>query len=447
MDYKIPELGENIESGDVVKVSVSVGDAVKKDQTLLELETDKAVVEVPSDRDGTVKEILIKEGDKVSVGQVAFKIEGGAASAQAPEEKAPPQKEIVQETVQEVVKEEPQKPAPQQEVPKQAEQKSEPVVAKQEAAQEIPEAPVVKSSSGKTVAASPSVRRLAREIGIDLDSITGTGPGGRIIIEDVKQHARRINTSAKAEEVAKKSNESLPDFSKWGQVERQPMTAVRRKTARHLSEAWVAPHVTQFEKADITELEKLRKNFGKRAEAAGGKLTMTVIVLKIVASALKVFPQFNASVDMSTDEIIYKKYFNIGVAVDTDRGLLVPVIRDVEKKNILQLAKELGEKAVAARDRKLSLDDMQGGTFTITNLGGIGGTAFTPIVNAPEVAILGLSRGNIEPVYKDGEFQPRLMLPLSLSYDHRLIDGADAMRFLRWIAEALQQPFLMDLEG
>ncbi len=226
------------------------------------------------------------------------------------------------------------------------------------------------------------------------------------------------------------------------------MNKVRETTAKHLSYAWATiPHVTQHDKADITEIEKLRKQFSKRVEEAGGKLTITAILIKIIEYALKKFPQFNASVDMLKKEVIYKKYYNIGIAADTNRGLLVPVIKNVDQKNIVQISVALTELSQKARDRKLSLEEMQGGNFSISNLGGIGGTAFTPVVNSPEVAILGVSRSAIEPVYMDGEFKPRLMLPLSLSYDHRLIDGADAARFLRWVCEALEQPFLLSLEG
>jgi len=241
--------------------------------------------------------------------------------------------------------------------------------------------------------------------------------------------------------------EELPDFTRWGEVERQPMSKVREKTARHLSYAWATiPHVTQFDKADITELEQLRQRFAKPVEAAGGKLTITVILLKIIAVALKRFPQFNASVDMDRKEIIYKKYINIGVAVDTDRGLLVPVIKQVDNKNLTQLARELTELAQKARDRKLTLEEMQGGNFSISNLGGIGGTGFSPVVNSPEVAILGVSRSEMQQVFQTGEYRSRLMMPLSLSYDHRLIDGADAARFLRWVAETMEQPFRILLE-
>jgi pyruvate dehydrogenase E2 component (dihydrolipoamide acetyltransferase) len=239
---------------------------------------------------------------------------------------------------------------------------------------------------------------------------------------------------------------ALPDFAKWGDVERKPMSNIRRKTAEHLSHAWTAiPHVTQHDKADITALEALRKQYSPLAEKQGGKLTMTAIALKIVAGALQRFPQFNSSIDLVRHEIVYKKSIHVGVAADTERGLLVPVIRDVDRKGVLQLAVELGAASEKARTGKLSLDEMQGGGFTITNLGGIGGTSFTPIVNWPEVAILGISRGTREPTYVGDRLEPRLMLPLSLSYDHRVIDGADAARFLRWVAEAFEQPFVMAL--
>jgi pyruvate dehydrogenase E2 component (dihydrolipoamide acetyltransferase) len=295
---------------------------------------------------------------------------------------------------------------------------------------------------------------MARELGVEIDQVTGTGASGRISVEDVKEHAKRLVTDA-ARGVAS-TPKALPDFSRWGPVERQPMRAVRRKTAEHLSAAWATiPHVTQHDLADVTALEEARKRFAKQTEAAGGALTVTAIAVKVVAAALKVFPQFNASIDMAADEVILKKYVNIGVAVDTDRGLLVPVIRDADTKNILQLSVELAQLAEKARNRKLSLEEMQGGCFSISNLGGIGGTAFTPIVNAPEVAILGISRARMEPVWDEtergrspaGGFVPRLILPLSLSYDHRAIDGADGVRFLRWVVDALEHPFLLALRG
>ena len=297
--------------------------------------------------------------------------------------------------------------------------------------------------------AAPSVRRTARELGVDISEVQGTGPNGRISVEDVKAHVKRLVTSGAGRGGAA-AGVALPDFTRWGSVERQPMRAVRRKTAEHLSAAWATiPHVTQCDLADITGLEELRKKYTKQVEAAGGNLTVTSIAVKVIAAALRVFPQFNASIDLAADEIIVKKYVNIGVAVDTDRGLLVPVIRDADQKNIVQLSVELAQLSEKARSRKISLEEMQGGCFSISNLGGIGGTYFTPIVNAPEVAILGISRARMEPVFDKvtGGFAPRFMLPLSLSYDHRVIDGADGIRFLRWVCEALENPFLLALQG
>ena len=294
------------------------------------------------------------------------------------------------------------------------------------------------------------MRRLAREIGVDISQVTGSGPGGRISEDDVKGHARRLNEqrqSAAAPGVDL-SAVPLPDFSRWGEVERQPMSRVRQITAQRLQTAWATiPMVTQFDKADITELEKWRKEYGPKAEAAGGKLTPTAILIKVLAAALKVFPQFNASIDMTSQEIVRKHYYNIGIAVDTPHGLLVPVVRDVDRKNIVELAVELTQIAGKTRERKIALEEMQGGCMTISNVGVMGGTGFTPIINPPEVAILGVARSSYEPVYVDGEFVPRLMMPLALTYDHRLIDGADGARFLRWVAQALENPFLLILEG
>jgi pyruvate dehydrogenase E2 component (dihydrolipoamide acetyltransferase) len=286
-------------------------------------------------------------------------------------------------------------------------------------------------------------------LGIDINEVVGSEPGGRVSEDDVRNYARSIILNVtRLRPAAQAVAEPLPDFSKWGEIERKPMSGVRRKTSERVSEAWqTIPHVTHFDQADITELEELRERFGKKAEAVGGKLTITAIALKVVASALKVFPQFNASVDVSAGEIIYKKYCNIGVAVDTDRGLLVPVIRNADKKNILELAVELTELSEKARNKKIAIEEMQGGSFTITNLGGIGGSNFSPLINGPEVAILGVARAALRPAFIDGQIAPRLTLPLSLSYDHRLIDGADAARFLRWVVEALQQPLLLALEG
>jgi pyruvate dehydrogenase E2 component (dihydrolipoamide acetyltransferase) len=284
--------------------------------------------------------------------------------------------------------------------------------------------------------------------------VQGSGANGRISDDDVKEHAKRIITAATTGGYsgggAGIPTEPLPDFSKWGEIERVPMRAVRRKTAEHLTAAWLnIPHVTQQEYADITGLEDLRRRYRKTVEAAGGNLTVTAVAVKIVAAALKHFPQFNSSIDIASGEIIQKKYVHIGVAVDTDRGLLVPVIRDADKKSLIQIAVDLSQLSEKARNRKITPEEMQGGCFSISNLGGIGGSFFTPIVNTPEVAILGISRGRFTPVYDEesGEFTARQLLPLSLSYDHRVIDGADGIRFLRWVAEAFEQPFIMALHG
>ena len=296
--------------------------------------------------------------------------------------------------------------------------------------------------------ASPTVRRLAREIGIDITQVKGSGPGGRVSEENVKAHAKALNEGRSSAPGSAIAAAPLPDMSKWGDIERQPISNVRRLTGEHMSRAWgTIPHVTQFDKADVTQLEVWRKESAAKAEKAGGKLTPTAIILKVAAAALTKFPQFNTSLDVAASELIYKKYCHIGIAVDTKRGLLVPVVRDVDQKNVIDLSVELTELAEKTRTDKLGIDQMQGGCFTISNLGGIGGSGFTPIVNAPEVAILGVARSQQEPVFVDGQFQPRTMMPLSLSYDHRVIDGADGARFLRWICEALETPFLVMLEG
>ncbi len=433
-EFKLPDLGENIQAGDVINILVAVGDTIREDQPVLELETDKATVEVPSAVAGVITEIHIKTGDTVKVGQLILTLAGAAPVAEPAGQPAPA---ASQPEAKAEAKPEPPSPTPTPPpLPGAAPVAAPPPVFRPEAAY-------------SAVAAAPNVRRLAREIGVDVTQVPGSGPAGRLSLADVKNYARQRNLSGLAPApMAQVAAAPLPDFSKWGEVEREAMSNIRRKTAEHLSQAWASvPHVTQFTKADIGELEELRKRFSKNVEAAGAKLTLTAILLKSVTSVLKSFPQFNASVDMANNEIVYKKYYHLGVAVDTDRGLLVPVIRNVDQKNILELAVELNEVAEKARNKKLTLEDMQGGTFTITNLGGIGGSYFTPIVNAPEVAILGVARGQMEPVYLNGQFEPRLRLPLALSYDHRLIDGADGARFLKTLVEHLEQPFLTALQG
>jgi pyruvate dehydrogenase E2 component (dihydrolipoamide acetyltransferase) len=492
-EFKLPELGENITAGDVVRVLVAAGDTVAKDQPVLELETDKATIEVPSSVAGTVKEVSVKQGDRIKVGQVVLTVDGGAA-AEKPEKGDAPEKsekavrgekpEEARKTAQRAAEQaEPSgdvegldqqagQPRPEYGAERGAAQRGagraeQPEAQQPESAPPKPKrgevvdisrgargpqpsaaaAPSEPAPAGAAAPAAPSVRRLARELGVDIALVSGSGPGGRISLDDVQGYVKHaLSGAAGGGAPAIGPGAPLPDFSKWGEVERKPMSNIRRKTAEHLTHAWNAiPHVTQHDKADITELEKLRKQYSPQAEQAGGKLTMTAIALKVVAGALRRFPQFNASVDQPRQEIIYKRAVHIGVAVDTDRGLLVPVVRDVDRKGIMDLSVELARASEKARAGKLSLEEMQGGAFTITNLGGIGGTSFTPIVNWPDVAILGISRAAHEPMYDGQQFQPRLMLPLSLSYDHRLIDGADAARFLRWVAEAFEQPFVLTL--
>jgi pyruvate dehydrogenase E2 component (dihydrolipoamide acetyltransferase) len=462
-EFKVPELGENVAQGDVTRVLVQVGDAIARDQPVLELETDKATIEVPSSIAGTVKEIKVKPGDKVKVGSVVLVTDdaGGNGASKKVETATGKQAEAA-------------KPAASADKPQ--ESKSDKVIsmprpasaaqAPRQATADVPgasAAPSLDAAARPTGApaapAAPSVRRLAREIGIDINEVQGSGGGGRISEADVKEHARRIlssiGTSRGGGGTPARAAVPLPDFAKWGEIERQPMNNIRRKTAEHLGYAWnTIPHVTQFDKADITPMEELRSKFRKQVEQAGGNLTVTAVLVKVLAAAVKQFPQFNSSIDVASNEIIFKKYVNVGVAVDTERGLLVPVIRNADQKNIQQIAVEMQELSEKARSKKLSLEAMSGGGISISNLGGIGGTYFTPIVNWPEVAILGVSRGINEPVWRPstaagqaGHFEPRQLLPLSLSYDHRVIDGADATRFLRWVVQAIEQPFLLSLLG
>jgi pyruvate dehydrogenase E2 component (dihydrolipoamide acetyltransferase) len=516
-EFKVPELGENVAGGDVTSVLVKVGDTIAVDQNVLELETDKATVEVPSSVAGRVTEIKVKPGTKVSVGDVVLVVEEGASAESSPkaqgtspksqeEEAESPkaeaktskpnatQPEAKDGAAEEPAAEEPEAEEPKAEEPKAEKPKAEEPKAKKpekvvsmparkapestkpaprtEAAEAQPkqkapgpgpqaagsksQAPGPKPQVSAAAPAAPSVRRLAREIGANIDEIQGSGPQGRISEEDVKEHARRILSSMPSTPPAPSTGRGaperpavpLPDFSRWGEIERQPMSNIRRTTSERLAHAWnTIPHVTQFDKADITGMEELRKKYREQVEAAGGNLTVTAMLVKVMATAVKQFPQFNASLDTQTHEIIYKKYVNVGVAVDTDRGLLVPVVRNADQKNITNIAIEVHQLAEKARNRKLTLEEMSGGGITISNLGGIGGTYFTPIVNWPEVAILGVSRGIVESVWRNDTFEPRQLLPLSLSYDHRVIDGADAMRFLRWVVEAIEQPFLLSLSG
>jgi pyruvate dehydrogenase E2 component (dihydrolipoamide acetyltransferase) len=440
-EFKLPDLGEGIHEGEIVKVLVKVGEEIKEDQPILEVETDKATVEIPSPYTGTVSDIRVKEGDLVHVGDVMLVVGDGTGAEAAPAKKAPePEKEKVPEAKEEAA-EVPRKPAK-------------------------PAAPAAVPRREGPVPAAPSTRRLARELGVDLKQVPPSGPGGRVTAEDVRSFAEGGRPAEEVEEAAPPARERpeaprggevspvrpsavpvppLPDFERWGQVERMPLRSVRRATAKHMALAWSQiPHVSHHDVADVTELEAFRQKYRGQIEEQGGSLTLTIFTMKAVVAALKAHPRFNASLDADTEDIVLKKYYNIGVAADTDRGLVVPVVRDVDRKSITELAVELPEVVQRTRSGEASLEDMQGGTFTITNIGPLGGTDFIPIVNYPEVAILGMARASWQPVVRwkgeKAKFKPRLLLPLILAFDHRVVDGADAARFMNMVIDILEDP-------
>ncbi len=421
MDVKLPKLGEGADSGVVVGIFVKEGDAVAKDQPIMELENEKAVASIPSSGAGIVEKVHVKAGDRISVGQKIITITDGAAPvASAPEAAAPAPKPAAKKAVAQVAR-----------VPETVD--DEPVM---EAADEIVnEHPV----------ASPSVRKAAREFGIDLRKIQGSESGGRITGGDVKNYiARLIRAAARpatfvAEVAPAKPAPVQVDFSQWGPILKKPVTPLRKVIARRMSESWNAvARVTQFDDIDFTKLGELRKKFAADYEKKGVKLTLTPFILKAVADTLKKHPIFNSSLDEVANEIILKEYIHLGIAVDTDQGLMVPVIRDVDKKSLFDLSKELEKLAAKARDRKITADEMKGGTFTISNQGAIGGAHFTPIINLPEVAILGLGRGALKPVVREGKVEIRLLTPVALSYDHRVIDGGSAARFTVDLVKAFE---------
>jgi len=445
VEVKLPDLGENVDAGDVVKVLVKAGDTVKVDDPLLELETGKATVEVPSTAAGKIVTVHVNAGDQIKVGQLLVTLDGEATSDRSESsDKSAPSEQSTKSAPSDK-SESSDKSAP-SDKPDGKKSQSAAAAAAASASEDQPAAP---SDGHRSVAASPSVRQFAREIGVDVSQVQGSGPGGRISTEDVKQFARsRPAPTAYAGPGAAPAAAPLPDFAKFGPVRREAMDKIRQMTAQQMTLAWsTIPMVTHHEEADVTELEALRKRFAPRAEAEGGKLTVTAILLKVVATALRKFPEFNASVDMARQEVVYKDYVHVGVAVDTERGLLVPVIRNADEKSILRLAADLNAVAAKAHARKLLPDDMAGGNFTVTNLGGMGTHHFTPIINIPETAILGVGRAEWKPALVDGEIEARLRMPLSLTYDHRLIDGADAARFAKWLVEALEEPFVLSLDG
>jgi pyruvate dehydrogenase E2 component (dihydrolipoamide acetyltransferase) len=413
--FKLPDLGEGIHEGEVLAVPVEVGQEVKEGHIILEVETDKAAVEIPSPFNGKVQEIFVKPGDIVKVGDVMMTFSNGEET-QPVEEKKPSEKP----------------PAP---------------------AEETGAALLVKPTGKKgPVPASPATRRLARELGVDIHLVTATGAKGLVTAEDVRGFAKKEKPTAAAPPSAPEprpleiSIPPLPDFTKWGNVERVPFRSIRRATARQMSLAWSqVPHVNSQDVVDVTKLETFRRKHKKEIEAVGGKLTITVFALKAVATALKAYPNFNAALDVQNSEIIIKNYYNVGVAVNTDSGLIVPVVRDVDRKSIKELALELTDLVQRTRNRKTTVEEMQGGTFTITNAGAMGGGFFAPIINYPEVAILGMGQARMQPVVRQQEkgdytIVPRLMMPIVLCIDHRVLDGADAIRFIRVLVETLEDP-------
>jgi pyruvate dehydrogenase E2 component (dihydrolipoamide acetyltransferase) len=464
-EIKLPNLGENVAGGDVIDVKVSVGDEVQAGQTLIEVEAEKITAEVPTSIAGKVTQILVKKGDKVTPGQVIALIDGtnGHAGASVPsakiEERAKetvPKGEKATANAKEAIPKGEKGDVgaslslrlPKGEQAKAPGKESAPESEQAKAAKETdpitqePAKPAAPAPTDDRVAhAGPATRRFARDFGVDLGQVPGSGPAGRVTQDDVKNHLRALaGGSAGGIRVP-----PLPNFGQWGPVAAKPLDSIRRTVAEHLSLCWnLIPHVTHQDIADITEIEAFRKQQESKGTV---KLTVTAFILKACAILLKQTPQFNASLDAAKGELIYKNYYHIGIAVDTERGLVVPKLRDVDKKSVFDIAKEMAEIAERARQRKLAREDLVGGTFTISNLGGIGGTGFSPIVNWPEVAILGLSRARMQPVWRDNQWVPRLLLPMSLSYDHRVIDGADAARFCRKLAELLENPLVMLLHA
>jgi pyruvate dehydrogenase E2 component (dihydrolipoamide acetyltransferase) len=445
-EFKIPEIGEGIESGTVVAVLVNEGDRVEVDQPVIEFETDKAVVEVPSDVAGVVTRLHVRANEEANVGQTIMTVDDSAeagASESGDTEVEP------KETEAEAPKSDTEPTA--EAAPSEGEREAQPAPTEAAAGvSRVGTKPASQPAEGERslIPAAPSVRRLARERGVDLREVPGSGILGRVSAQDVVRFAEGGAEARPAE--VRPAQPALPDFSKWGEVERVPMSGIRKATVRSMGAAWASvPMVTHFDEADATEFEALRQRYKETAQAAGIKLTPTAMLVKVAASALRRFPDFNASLDVDANEIVYKRYVHIGVAVDTEHGLLVPVIKDADRKNVLEIAEELDTLAGKARERKLAPDDMNGGNFSVSNLGGIGGTGFTPIVAPPHVAILGVSRGAMKPVWNASteSFEPRFTMPFSLTYDHRLIDGAAAARFLRWFCRAVEDPFLMALEG
>ncbi|MFO7808732.1 dihydrolipoyllysine-residue acetyltransferase [Guyparkeria sp.] len=428
----LPDIG-NYDNTPVIEVLISPGDRVEKEDSLITLESDKATMEIPSPHSGEIKKVLVKVDDTLKEGDLIAEIEAEEdANAPAAEEK-PAEEPAADEPAEKTTEEkpaEPEKPAA----------RTEKAASSGSTAAQTP-APANRQSAGAKSHASPSVRLFARKLGVDLSNVPGTGPKGRVLKEDVEGTIKKVMEGVANGGTATGAGiPPLPeiDFSRFGEIEEKPLSRIKKLSGKHLSTAWLnIPHVTQFDETDITELEDFRKSLKPRAEKAGIKMTPLVFVLKALAHVLREFPHMNASIAPDGENLIIKKYINLGVAVDTPNGLLVPVVRDVDQKGIFDLSEELMAISERARSGKLSGEDLSGGTFSVSSLGGIGGTQFTPIVNGPEVGILGVSKASMQPVWNGSDFEPRLMLPLALSYDHRVIDGAEGARFMTMLSRTL----------
>ncbi len=442
--FKLPELGEGVESGEVISVLVKQGDAISDGDSVLELESEKATAEVPFDAEGTVTEVHVSEGDTVKPGDTLLTYEpaGGKEKSEAAEESE-------DEAAEKVPQEKPEGKDKTEAEEESAEEEEQAREAPEEAEEEEAEPEEPQPDAARAVGAvmaTPSVRRLARALGVNIHAVEGTGPHGRILEADVKAFVRELlQTGADgARQGVSPVRGDAPDYDDFGPVRRKRMNAVRRTTAKHMAEIWTAsPRVTNFDQADFTAIQDARERLAARAD----KVSLSAILVKLVARALRAHPKLNATVDMGREQVVVHEYVHVGVAVDTPRGLLVPVVRDADRKDVHQVHEELAALADKARDSKLGAHAMRGGTFTLSNLGGLGGGWFTPIVNVPEVAILGVGRARLQPVYADGAFAPRPLCPLSLSYDHRLVDGADAARFLGALRDAMENPLVSLLEG
>ena len=449
--FKLPEISEGVTSADVAEITVAVGDVIEAGHVVLEVETEKAVVEIRCPHAGKITEILVKPGDSIPIGAPLLNIEAGATAAAPSAPTAAPPAQAAAPAPKPTAPSTPAPAAPPKSAPTPVQPAPAATVATTPAPAPEPKTGGNGEGDGYPVPAGPATRRLARELGVDLHRVPATGPGGRVTQEDVQNFVKaqmaQVAGNGASAAPSRGAAPPLPDFTVFGPVERQRLSRLAQTSATNLSLAWqLIPHVTQHDLADITELETARKRFMDFSGKGGPKVTMTAAAVKAIVTLLKAFPQFNASLDTQSNELVLKHYYHIGVAVDTESGLVVPVIRDCDHKTILQIAEELAVLAQKARDRKLDIKEMQGGTFTITNLGGIGGTAFTPIVNYPEVAILGMSRSRWQMEVIDGQPTPRLMLPLSLSYDHRVINGADAARFVSRLAVLMSDAFRFLIE-